>query len=282
MRMRYVAQGAVVGTVTAWIRNYPVGAFLLWFFTVGWTITFMPLVARRALHMELLFQPFALASNMMGLLLPLVVITHVVDGPEGVHLLLHRLLKVRASVGWYTVALVAVPVTALVLVRSIFGPSDASPSTLFSALVGGLILQTIIGCITNNLWEEAGLMGFVQARWQSRHGAFVAAIYTAPLFTLQHLAIVVNNGNGLILSLVFILALSALAIPFRALLAWVDNRTDSLFLVGLLHAAGNAVAGGSGLGDGLLPRLYENNTIVLFHLVAEAIVGLVVITGTRA
>jgi hypothetical protein len=62
----------------------------------------------------------------------------------------------------------------------------------------------------------------------------------------------------------------------------VYNRTNSLFLLGLLHAAGNAVAPGSGLGDGFLPRLYANNTMVLFHLVAETLVGLVVIAGTRA
>ena len=37
-------------------------------------------------------------------------------------------------------------------------------------------------------------------------------------------------------------------IPFRFLTGWAYNRTSSLFLIGLVHAMGNAVAGGSGFG----------------------------------
>jgi membrane protease YdiL (CAAX protease family) len=47
-----------------------------------------------------------------------------------------------------------------------------------------------------------------------------------------------------------------IAIPFRALTAWMYNRTGSLFLVGLLHAVGDATTNGS-FAAGFLPRLYE-------------------------
>jgi membrane protease YdiL (CAAX protease family) len=75
--------------------------------------------------------------------------------------------------------------------------------------------------------------------------------------------------------------LAALAVPFRALLAWVDNRTGSLFLVGLVHAAGNAAAGGTDFGAGLLPRLYPDSSTGPLHIVAFAVLGLVVIAATR-
>ena len=67
-----------------WVRAHPVGAFLAWFFTVGWAIGFIPVVAKRALSIDLPFDAFLIASTWLGLLLPAVVITRVVDGPAGV------------------------------------------------------------------------------------------------------------------------------------------------------------------------------------------------------
>ena len=73
------------------------------------------------------------------------------------------------------------------------------------------------------------------------------------------------------------------AVPFRFLTGWAYNRTASLFLVGLVHAMGNAVAGGSGFGAGVLPRLYPDQGMLvgLAHLVAFALIGLVVLAATR-
>ena len=60
-------------------------------------------------------------------------------------------------------------------------------------------------------------------------------------------------ASGLIVLAAFIV----IAIPFRALTAWMYNRTGSLFLVGLLHAVGDATTNGS-FAAGFLPRLYEH------------------------
>jgi len=60
---------------------------------------------------DLPFQPFVIASTWLGLLIPTVVITRLVDGPAGVHELRRRVLKMRASVGWYALALLALPET---------------------------------------------------------------------------------------------------------------------------------------------------------------------------
>jgi len=88
-------------------------------------------------------------------------------------------------------------------------------------------------------------MGFFQARLQERSGsAMRAAVLTAPLFALQHVALVVGNSG--LLAVLLMLMLIVLAIPFRAVTAWTYNRTGSLFIVGFIHAAGNAAAAGSG------------------------------------
>jgi hypothetical protein len=78
------------------------------------------------------------------------------------------------------------------------------------------------------------------------------------------------------------LAFAALTLPFRFVNGWLYNRTGSLFLVGLMHAAGNAVAGGSGFQTGLLAHLYPDEGLpLLAHPLAFAILGLLVVIATR-
>ena len=74
-----------------------------------------------------------------------------------------------------------------------------------------------------------------------------------PLVALQHVVLAAAAGwtvGSLMMGLLILVA-----VPFRFLTGWACNRTGSLFLIGLVHAMGNAVAGGSGFGPGALPRL---------------------------
>jgi hypothetical protein len=77
--------------------------------------------------------------------------------------------------------------------------------------------------------------------------------------------------------------LAVLIIPFRMITGWVWNRTGSLLVLGFLHAAGNAVAPGSGFGGGFLRDLYPDHasTVGMLHLLAFALVGIVVLIATR-
>ena len=72
-----------------------------------------------------------------------------------------------------------------------------------------------------------------------------------------------------------------MAIGFCALAGWAYNLTDNLFLVGLLHAAGNAATGGSGFGEGFLARLYGKGWVPVLHTLAAFVIGLALIAATR-
>src|SRR5207244_5777724 len=102
-------------------------------------------------------------------------------------------------------------------------------------------------------------------------------VITAVLFTLQHLPILIDNGIG---ALVLLPIFAVAVIPFRAILGWIFNRTGSLLLVGLLHAAGDATARG-GYNDGFLARLYDSSDINLLPQLAELVVGIGIIAATR-
>lgn len=253
-------------------------ALLLWFFTVGQALAFAPVVGSWVGH-ELPVEPFTAASTWLGLLLPAVVLTWVCDAASGVRALLDRLAPVARQLGWYVGVLVVVPTTSLGVAVVVVGLPDAlTVTTAWTAYVSGTGVQTVVHLLTNNLWEEVAWAGFVQARLQQRWTPTKAVLVTAPLFALQHLALIADSSAAAALTVT--LALVLLALPYRAAMGWLFNRTGSLLLVGVAHACGDAMATGSVLGDGFLPALYERGTGPL-HLFAFALLGTVAWVATR-
>jgi CAAX protease family protein len=262
------------------IRRHPVGSFLAWSFPVGQAIAFQPVLARAWYDVDLPTAPFVVVANLVGLLLPAVVVTRVVDGRAGVRALWRRAVRVRVPLRWYGLALVVVPVAATVTAVALLGPPEGTSGLLASALVSGLLVQLLLGCVTTNWAEEVAWTGFLQTRLQARHGPARAALATGPLFALQHAALAA--GNGWLGGMAVLLFITATAVPFRFLQGWVANRTGSLLVVGLVHATGNATTDGSGFGGpGLLPRLYPDDAVGPVHLLASAALGLVVLACTR-
>lgn len=276
MTLPDTAENRLVGVV----RRHPVASFLAWAFSVGQVVAFLPLVARVLYDVSLPAAPFVVVANLVGLLLPALVITRIVDGPEGLRALWRRAGRMRIGAQWYGLALVVVPLATAALTALLLGPPEGSPRALAAALVSGLLVQLFLGLLTTNLWEEVAWQGFLQTRLQERHGAVRAALATGPLFALQHASLAF--GNDLVGGATVLLFITAMAVPFRFLQGWVANRTGSLFAVGLVHAAGNASTDGSGFaGPGLLPPLYPGETVGPMHLVASAALGLVVLAATR-
>lgn len=260
-----------------WVAGHPVAALLVWFFTVGQAIAFIPTFA-SSLDTRLPVQPFATASTWIGLLLPAIAITWLIHGRSAARALLGGVSAVRRPLRWYLLCLLVVPLTSLAIVFAMVGaPANASPSVVMPAWLSGFAVQTMLHLVTNNLWEELAWTGFVQARVQMRFSPMVAALVTAPFFALQHSPLVFAGsltGDAIVMG-----ALIVLAVPFRMVMAWAFNRTGSLFLVGLAHAAGNAVVTSTVLGHALVPELYGRN-LGPVHLFGFAIIGTLVAVAT--
>jgi membrane protease YdiL (CAAX protease family) len=263
-----------------WVAGHPVAALIVWFFTVGQAIAFIPVIASSA-GADLPLQPFTIASTWVGLLLPAVAITRLVHGRDAARALLSRLSLVRQPLRWYALCLVVVPLTSLAIVTAMVGaPTEASVSDLVRAGLVAFGVHAWLHLVMNNLWEELAWTGFVQAQLQDRHAPVLAALATAPLFALQHSPLVFG-GNSVAGGAVVMLALVGLAVPFRMVMGWILNRTGSLFLVGVAHACGNAVVTGTVVGDALVPDLFGRN-VGPVHLFAFAAIGVVVAVATRA
>jgi uncharacterized protein len=262
--------------LTRLIVQHPVAVLMVWFFTVGQAIAFVPLLVPGALPTA----QFVIAANLVGLVLPALVVTWVADGRAGVRDLVRRALAGRVPARWYVFALIVVPAATVVVAVVTAGPPGPLSAAAWGwTVLAGLLVQTVLGLVTSNLGEEVAWTGVVQRRLERRRGPMTAAVLTAPLFALQHASLAVANaGSGAVLLLA---VLVVLAVPFRALMGWTYHRTGSLLLVGLVHAAGNASAGGSGLGDGLLTLLYPGQALGPLHLIGAAVLGLAVVVATR-
>jgi uncharacterized protein len=254
-----------------WLERHPLTAFFAWFFTVGQAFAFAPLV----FHTGVPDQLFIVGSSVVGLLLPALVLTRIVDGPEALRGLLRRFVDWRVPLRWYALVLLVVPAVAIGLGVLFLGVPEDVPAAVFVA-------QLALTLVPNNWAEEGVWSGFVQARLQARHGPVVAAVIAGPLFALQHVSLAV--GNGPVLAVILLAGLAIVAIPYRFFTGWIWNRTGSLLLLGLVHAAGNAAAPGAGFGDGgVLRHLYpaDQTTVGVFHLLAFFLIGLVVVAATR-
>ena len=168
--------------VVAFIRRRPLTAFFLWFFTVGQVFAFAPVIAMWN-GVELpLAQLFILGSTLVGLLLPAVVITRIVDGPEAVRELWRRAFAVGIPLRWYALAFLAVPLVAAALAVLVAGPPAVGASQIVSALVSGLLLQLVLTFVPNNWWEEVRVerlrpgtaAGALRQRRQGRAGGRTA------------------------------------------------------------------------------------------------------------
>src|SRR5437764_7300208 len=189
--------------ITPWVRQHPITAFLMWFFPVGWAIAFIPQIARSTMNIELSMEAFIILSTWFGLLLPMVVITTIVDGTQGLRVLRQQLTRIRVNIGWYALGLLVVPGLSLALAIVTFGPPSVSPAAWLTAISIGLLLQTAVGFATTNLWEEVAWMGFVQVRLQTRYGVILAAVITAVLFMLQHVPLMVAQNMSLVVPVLF-------------------------------------------------------------------------------
>ncbi|WP_122263138.1 CPBP family intramembrane glutamic endopeptidase [Ornithinimicrobium cerasi] len=255
-------------------------SFFLWAYTVGQVLPWSVMLAGLADRAWLL-SGSVVVSTLVGLLLPALVITWIADGPEGLRRLWRRAVKMRVGLAWYAAAFLLVPALVLAVGVLLGGtPSDRSAGFLLAALGPHLLLPLVITFVLINWWEEVAWMGFVQARLQDWRGPLLAALIVAPLFALQHSALVA--GQGVLAAAVLMVVLTVLAVPFRIAVGWVYNRTGSLFLVGLVHAIGNATTGGDGINAGYLRHLYPgNNNVTMAHLLAMFLLGLLVLLVTR-
>ncbi len=197
---------------------------------VGWAIL------TPAILLGLPQEPFVMATLLLALVAPALVITARRSGGAGLRALLRDAVRLPRPLWWVAPAALVLPVTVW-LTASTAGV--ARPLT--TALVTDYLVAFLSSVLIINIWEETVWAGFVQRRAMARWGTISGSTITALLFVGIHLPLALGGATGPRSFAVAVLSMLAAGVGLRLIIAAMDSWTaGSLLSIGILHGSFNA------------------------------------------
>ena len=175
---------------------------------VGWVLLSIPLVA------DLPIEPFVLATLLLGLVAPALLLTRR-DPATSIRALLHDCWRVPRPLVLLP-ALLVIPVTTW----AVAGPNG---SDVDGGVIAGLTVNIVSSVLIVNVWEEMAWAGFVQRRAALRWGVIGGAVATAAMFTGIHLPLAFYGADDTSDVLVNVAAMVVEGIGMRFLIAAFDH-----------------------------------------------------------
>ena|SRR5829696_529279 len=234
-------------TIKAFIKSHPVLSYFVLAFAISWggilpIIGGVGAIPGTTEETTELFPAVYLVTvagpSLAGLLL-----TGLTGGWTAFRELGSRLLKWRVGARWYAVALLTTPLTVMATLLSLslispeFLPGFLTTSVKASMLQFGFVAS--VGLLTG-LLEELGWTGFAIPRLLGRHGVLATGLFVGLLWGAWHfLSNIWGSGtsSGVPLALFMPAILFSFLPPYRMLMVWVYERTESLLVAILMHAS---------------------------------------------
>lgn len=162
------------------------------------------------------------------------------DGVSGLRSLGRRLRRWRVRPVWYAVALLVPPIVATTVSLALSLVSrDYLPAVAAADAPGALLGMALASAVMIGFLEELGWTGFAVPRLVRRFGVLTTGLVVGVLWGVWHFPLfweassfVGTLGVGLLLARLF-----SWLPPFRVLMVWVYDRTESLLLVSLMHVS---------------------------------------------
>ncbi len=231
------------------IKEKPLTLFFVLTFLISWglilvliAVNGMPSTVSEA-QAQL---PLTIMVFLSGPLVSGLVMIALVDGRKGFHALLSRLINWRISLVWYAVALLTAPLVfaavhyLLFLISPVYSPG-------FLGLNGAsLMWLSIMSGIMVGICEEIGWSGFAIPRLRLRYGILTTGLLVGVIWGAWHImandiwAIKTYSGG---LNPVVYAVLTGVSFligqlpPYRLLMVWVYEKTDSLLIMMVMHAS---------------------------------------------
>ena len=244
----------------ALVQRRPIAAFLVLALGSVYVLSVIPILmqydvipgknfpARLGIDME----RFSAAGLTVLLFGSALLVTYLDGGRSAVRQLFRRMLRWRVGIGWWLVAVIALPLLT-VIIAVLLGDASALPSR---NVLWREVLGIVIAFLLVNLWEEAAWAGFMQTRLERRHNFFLAALLTGIPFAAIHMPLQVISGEvrTAVDFVVGFALLGVLVIIVRSLFGMVlRGAANSLLLVGLTHTFFNRSNNTDGIAADLLP-----------------------------
>jgi membrane protease YdiL (CAAX protease family) len=206
-----------------------------------------------------------------------VLVTRAIEGTPGVRTLWQRVTLWRVGMRWYALALVGIPILAVL--SFVFLP-DGTENLPGSAV---LIPPTYLALILVMFFlgggqEEPGWRGFALPRMQARFGPLPGTVLLGLLWGVWHLPLFLwvpdynNAGFGFVSVTATFLGFVGYSVALSLIMTWVFNHTrGSVFMAMLVHATANA-------NFALAPESQLAGTSVVLSI---AVLALVILAATR-
>jgi membrane protease YdiL (CAAX protease family) len=230
------------------IKQKPVLTYFILTFIISWSgviiMSFfmgMPTTSKQFEEIG----PIALIPFLLGPTVVSLFLIGFIHGKSGFHELKSRFLRWKINIGWYVFSVLMLPVllSIILLILSQFS-SDFIPKIITeSDKLSLIIIGIATGLIGGGLLEEIGWTGFATPKLRSRYSVFKTGLIIGVLWGVWHfLPVFWGSGdiNGKLdwsLLLPGLFCHYAVLIPYRIILVWLYDHTNSLIPVMLMHAS---------------------------------------------
>ncbi|ESQ73713.1 CPBP family intramembrane glutamic endopeptidase [Asticcacaulis sp. AC402] len=267
----------ITSSPAAIIRNHPASAYYALVFAISWGALLIAagpsgLFSSRA--NPLVLSQFIYLAALAGPSLAGILMTGLIRGRVGLGELLSSAFRWRAGVRWYLVALLTAPVLmgAIIFALSLISPTFL-PAIVTSDDRVGLVMSGIVLGLAVSFFEELGWTGFATPQLRKRYGFLLTGLTMGLVWGSWHYPLFSGSASasGAIPPALYIaVLLFSFLIPYRILMVWLYDRTNSVLLVMLMHAP---LAAGQVI---LLPASITGVQAVIFDLVFAAALWLIV------
>jgi uncharacterized protein len=230
-------------TIQALIKQHSVAIYFTLTFFITWGCMILvigpdgfPITAQQfETAGALVYLAMLIGPSAAGILL-----ISLIDGRAGLGDLLSRLFKWRGGVRWYAIAIVATPLLAATVLLAL---SLASPEFLPAIITAGnkseLLLSGIVAGLMVGIFEELGWTGFAVPRLRLRYSLLTTGLIVGLLWGAWHFIVFWESDTftGAFPLMILLVRLFSWLPPFRILMVWVYDRTESLLVSILMHAS---------------------------------------------
>jgi len=248
------------------IKSYPLTIYFILAFAISWGAIFIS-VGPRGFPVTEDQLPVLIVAMLLGPSLAGIISAGLTSGKQGIRDLFSSLLRWRVNLRWYAVALLTAPLSTVVVLLVLSQFSSSFPTALSTSEDKiTLVIMWIVSGILVGFFEELGWTGFAVPRMRNKYGVFTTGLIVGLLWGAWHFLVNLEADTFLgALPLALLLARLFTWLPaYRILMVWVYDRTESQFIVTLMHVSLVATTG-------ILDPVIEGANLLIFLLVKATI-----------
>lgn len=248
------------------IKSYPLIIYFFLAFAISWGAIYIS-VGPHGFPVTEDQLPVLIIAMLLGPSLAGILAAGLTSGRQGIRDLFTRLLRWRVNLGWYAVALLTAPLStiAVLLVLSQFSTNFLTALSTSEDKIT-LVIMWIVSGLLVGFFEELGWTGFAIPQMRNKYGVFTTGLLVGLLWGAWHF-LVNLEADTFLGALPFALLIARLFtwLPaYRILMVWVYDRTESQFIVTLMHVSLVATTG-------ILDPVIEGKNLLIFLLVKAAV-----------